>query len=150
LRAYLSKRLPAYMIPSALVFLPAFPLTPNGKVDRKHFPVPTFNESEVRGSYVAPRRPIEALLVDIWAEVLTVEQLGVSDNLFDLGGDSLRSVQIAARAQQIGLTITPKQLLRYQTIDGLVNDLMAHQQSAEQVKKIEHFLQTLDAEENKT
>lgn len=150
LRAYLSKRLPAYMVPSALVFLPAFPLTPNGKVDRKHFPVPTFNESEVRGSYIAPRRPIEALLVDIWAEVLTVEQLGVYDNLFDLGGDSLRSVQIAARAQQIGLTITPKQLLHYQTIDGLVNDLMAHQQSAEQVKKIEHFLQTLDAEENKT
>jgi len=150
LRAYLSKRLPAYMIPSALVFLPAFPLTPNGKVDRKHFPVPTFNESEVRGSYVAPRRLIEALLVDIWAEVLAVEQLGVYDNLFDLGGDSLRSVQIAARTQQIGLTITPKQLLHYQTIDGLVNDLMAHQQSAEQVKKIEHFLQTLDAEENKT
>ncbi|HEU5383401.1 MAG TPA: amino acid adenylation domain-containing protein [Ktedonobacteraceae bacterium] len=143
LRNYLSSRLPGYMVPSALVFLTAFPLTPNGKVDRKSFPAPTFQEPELKRDYAAPRRPIEQLLASIWAEVLTVEQISIHDNLFDLGGDSLRSVQITARTQQLGLTITPKQLLRHQTIDRLVNDLMNQQQSAEQINKIEQFLQTM-------
>lgn len=143
LRGYLSSRLPGYTVPSALLFLAAFPLTPNGKVDRKSFPAPTFHEPELQRAYVAPRRPIEELLAGIWAEVLAVEDIGIQDNLFDLGGDSLRSVQITARTQQVGLVITPKQLLRHQTIERLVNDLMTHQQSAEQIKKIEHFLQTI-------
>lgn len=144
LRDYLGTRLPGYMLPAAFVFLDAFPLTPNGKVDRQRFPIPTIRPSEVDKGYVAPRRLIEALLADIWAEVLAVEQIGVYDNLFDLGGDSIRCVQIATRVQQVGLAITPKQLLRYQTIDRLVNHLLARQQSAEQVEKIEHFLRAAE------
>ncbi|BCL84574.1 non-ribosomal peptide synthetase [Ktedonobacteria bacterium brp13] len=147
LRDYLSVRLPGHMLPSALVFLAAFPLTPNGKVDRKSFPIPTFDES--KNIYIAPRRPIEALLADIWAAVLKVEQIGMYDNLFDLGGDSLHSVQVTVRAQQVGLMITPKQLLRYQSIDSLVTHLMEQPKSAEQIKKIERFLQKLAKVEEK-
>ncbi|MGH2507274.1 MAG: non-ribosomal peptide synthetase, partial [Ktedonobacteraceae bacterium] len=150
LRAYLNARLPGYMVPSALVFLATFPLTSNRKVDRKNFPVPTFDQPELHRGYVAPRRPIEELLATIWAEVLAVKQIGMHDNFFDLGGDSLRSVQITARTQQMGLAITPKQLLRHQTIDRLVNDLVASQQSVEQVKKIERFLQRLNTAEKQS
>lgn len=143
-RSYLTTRLPGYMIPSALIFLATFPLTPNGKVDRKNFPAPTFDEPELQRDYLAPRRPIEELLATIWAEVLAVKQIGMRDNFFDLGGDSLRSVQITARTQQMGLVITPKQLLRHQTIDRLVHDLLTSPQSVEQVNKIERFLQRLN------
>ena len=104
----------------------------------------TIRPAEADKGYVAPRRLIEALLADIWAEVLAVELIGVYDNLFDLGGDSIRCVQIATRVQQVGLAITPKQLLRYQTIDRLVNHLLARQQSAEQVEQIEHFLRAAE------
>ncbi|HEY7416717.1 MAG TPA: amino acid adenylation domain-containing protein, partial [Ktedonobacteraceae bacterium] len=77
LRDYLGTRLPGYMLPSDLVFLNAFPLTPSGKVDRKSLPIPTTRQSETDRGYVAPRRLIEGLLADIWAEVLAVEQVGV-------------------------------------------------------------------------
>ena len=142
LRSYLGGRLPEYLVPSLFVFLDAFPLTPNGKVARNRLPAPDHHQPESNRNYVAPRRPIEELLADIWEQVLGIEQVGVYDNLFDLGGDSLHSVQITARTQQVGLTIMPKQLFQYQTIDKLVNDLTAHQSSAEQIRKIEHFLQT--------
>jgi aryl carrier-like protein len=82
----------------------------------------------------------QELLADIWAEVLDIEHIGVHDNLFDLGGDSLLSVQIASRAEQIGLFITPRQLLHHQTIDTLVADLMTDQQQAAQIEKIEQFV----------
>jgi len=143
LRDYLCTKLPGYMVPSKLAFLDTFPLTPNGKVDRKSLPVPDHHRPE-NGDYVAPRRPIEGLLASIWTQVLNTEQIGIHDNLFDIGGDSLRCVQIAARTHQVGLSITLKQLFQHQTIDRLVNDLMAHQSSAEQIKKIESFLQMLN------
>jgi amino acid adenylation domain-containing protein len=143
LRDYLSTRLPGYMVPSTLMFVDTFPLTPNGKVDRKRLPVPDQSRPELDRVYVAPRRPIEELLADIWAQVLGIEQVGIHDNLFDLGGDSIHSVQITTRAQRVGLLVTPRQLLQHRTIDRLVCDLMAHPSSREQVQKIESFLQTL-------
>lgn len=145
LHDYLSSRLPEYMIPSVLMVLDTFPLTPNGKVDRKSLPAPDHHRPELDRDYVAPRRPVEELLADIWAQVLGVEQVGIHDKLFDLGGDSIRSVQITARTHLVGLSVTPKQLFQHQTIDKLVDALMAHQSSAEQIKKIESFLHTLNA-----
>ncbi|WP_447980435.1 amino acid adenylation domain-containing protein [Candidatus Nitrospira bockiana] len=116
LRDRLSHRLPDYMIPSAVMVLQALPLTPNGKLDRGALP-----DSEQAGGaepreYTAPRNAIEATLAGIWAEVLRLERVGVHDNFFAIGGDSIRSLQVIARANQRGLKLTPKQLFEHQTI----------------------------------
>ncbi len=140
-REHLRERLPVYMLPSSWIFLADFPLTPNGKVDRKSLPELDHHRPELSSTYVAPRRPIEDLLATIWAQILDIEQIGIYDNLFDLGGDSLSCVKITARVQQVGLSVTPKQLFQHQTIDRLVVALLAHQSSSTQVKKIERFLQ---------
>jgi len=98
-RAYLKAKLPPYMVPSAFVFLEAFPLTPNGKIDRKALPAPTQSLLEAGHAYVAPRTPIEETVAGIWSEVLGVQQVGVYDNFFALGGHSLRAMQFINRVR---------------------------------------------------
>lgn len=115
LREHLKQRLPDYMVPSAFVTLAALPLTPNGKVDRKGLPAPERFAANKEG-YEAPRNEIEELLSTIWAQVLGLERVGIKDGFFDLGGDSILSIQIISRAAQAGIKLTPKQLFRYQTI----------------------------------
>ena len=119
LQAFLQERLPEYMLPSAYVFLPAIPLAPHGKIDRAALPAPTREQAEPGSLFVAPRSPVEAQLAQIWAQVLGFEQIGVHDNFFQLGGDSIRSIQIIARANQAGLRLTPTQLFQHQTIAEL-------------------------------
>ena len=85
------------MIPSALVPLDAFPLTPNGKIDRGALPAPDQNRRELAQVYRGPRTPTETTLVAIWREVLKLEQVGIEDNFFDLGGHSLLAVQVVSR-----------------------------------------------------
>ncbi|MCA1607041.1 MAG: FkbM family methyltransferase, partial [Acidobacteria bacterium] len=116
-RHFLRKKLPDYMVPSAFVLLEALPLTPNGKVDRKALPAPEGGGAEK--VYEVPRTPTEELLAGIWAEVLRQERVGRHDNFFALGGDSILSIQIVARAQQAELQLTPKQLFQYQSIAEL-------------------------------
>jgi amino acid adenylation domain-containing protein len=99
IRAFLQARLPAYMIPAAFVMLAALPRTPNGKVDRGALPPPASARPEAPMSLVAPRTPVEARLATLWAAVLGVDRIGVHDNFLDLGGDSLRAMQIASRVQ---------------------------------------------------
>jgi aryl carrier-like protein len=94
------------------------PLTPNGKVDRRALPKPSSGEG--RAAYVAPSTPQEQTLAAIWAEVLRVERVGVQDNLFELGADSLHIFQIAARASQAGIKLAPAQFLKYRTIAALL------------------------------
>ncbi|MCC6858504.1 MAG: amino acid adenylation domain-containing protein [Bryobacterales bacterium] len=96
-RARLAERLPEYMIPSAFVRLDAFPLTPNGKVNRRALPAP---EGAVSGRYVAPRSQEEEIIAGIWASVLGVEKVGVTDSFFDLGGHSLLATQVVSRLRQ--------------------------------------------------
>ena len=98
LREYLREKLPEYMVPSAFVTLSEFPLTPNGKVDRRALPAPEFLQSGSKR--VAPRTPVEELLVEIWADVLGVEQPGIEDDFFELGGHSLLAAQIVSRIRQ--------------------------------------------------
>jgi amino acid adenylation domain-containing protein len=114
LRAFLRQRLPDYMVPSAFVTLTAFPLTPNGKLDRGALPRPeTTHELEMR--FVAPRTPTEEALATIWSDVLKVEQIGIHDNFFELGGHSLLATALVARATKrfgvrvslLGLMSTP-------------------------------------------
>ncbi|WP_326595001.1 non-ribosomal peptide synthetase [Streptomyces sp. NBC_01803] len=97
LRAALSEKLPGYMIPSALVFLDALPMTPNGKIDRKALPAPATAGPGAGTAYVAPRTPDEAVLCDLFARVLGVERVGATDSFFDLGGHSLLATRLIAQ-----------------------------------------------------
>ncbi|HEV7519399.1 MAG TPA: amino acid adenylation domain-containing protein, partial [Thermoanaerobaculia bacterium] len=98
LREFLRERLPEYMVPVALVVLESLPITANGKVDRRALPAP---ESEMEGSFAAPRSPLEALLVALWQEVLERERVGVHDSFFELGGHSLLATRLASRLRGV-------------------------------------------------
>jgi amino acid adenylation domain-containing protein len=121
LRASLKERLPEYMVPVAFVFLDALPLTPNGKVDRRALPAPENLRPELDEPYVAPRSPVEEVLAGIWADVLKVERVGVQDNFFALGGDSLRALRCAARASAAGTLLTVREIFERPTISQLAS-----------------------------
>ncbi len=111
-REFLGKSLPAHLVPGALVLLDRFPLTPQGKVDRRALPAPRPRAAGVR---TAPRSPAEELLTRVWAEVLGVERVGTQDNFFELGGDSILGIQVVARARQLGLRLSAKDVFLRQT-----------------------------------
>ncbi|MEZ4729299.1 MAG: amino acid adenylation domain-containing protein [Caldilineaceae bacterium] len=115
LRDYLQTKLPDYMTPAAFVVLDAFPLTPNGKTDRKALPAPDWQKRD-NATVRPPRTPTEATLVEIWRTVLRLEEVSIDDNFFTIGGDSILSIQVAAQARQAGLALTPHQIFQYQTI----------------------------------
>src|SRR5262249_2154319 len=94
----------------------ALPHSPNGKVDRKALPAPDPAQLVARAEYVAPRNPVEEVLARVAADVLRCDRVGVNDNVFDLGVDSILSIQIAARARQAGLAFSPALLFQYPTI----------------------------------
>ena len=120
LREALGQSLPQYMVPSHFVILDSFPLSPNGKVDRKALPEPMVERGTDEASYVAPRNDVEAILCGIWAKLLKVERVGVHDNFFELGGDSILSIQVIGRAREAGVQLTPRQIFECQTIAELV------------------------------
>jgi amino acid adenylation domain-containing protein/non-ribosomal peptide synthase protein (TIGR01720 family) len=121
LRAYAASTLPDYMIPAAFVTLDQLPLTPNGKLDRKALPTPEWTTTV---GYVAPRTSTEQTLVDIWSQVLGVDQIGVEDNFFEVGGDSILSIQVVSRARQHRLWLTTKDIFLHQTIASLAPVVM--------------------------
>ncbi|MFI6303328.1 non-ribosomal peptide synthase/polyketide synthase [Amycolatopsis thailandensis] len=121
LRGVLSRTLPDYLVPSAFVVLDALPLSANGKVDRRALPEPGFEPAASGGR--APRTEREAVLAGIWADVLGLDRVGVEDNFFALGGDSILSIQVSARARKVGLAITTADLFRHQTIAALAPTL---------------------------
>ena len=111
-----AQSLPDYMVPSAFVALDTLPLTPNGKLDRKALPAPDRAPSALRR---APRTPQEEMLCALFAEVLGLERVGIDDNFFALGGDSIMSIQLVSRARKAGLVITPRAVFQHQTVEGL-------------------------------
>ena len=120
LRRHLSTRLPDYMIPAAFVTLEAFPLTPNGKVDRKALPAPSAVEAPAAPrQVVAPRNETETKLVEIWKQVLGKDGIGVEDDIFALGGDSILIFQITTRASRAGIPLTPAQVFRLRNVAAL-------------------------------
>jgi amino acid adenylation domain-containing protein len=130
-RDALTERLPAYMLPAAFVLLDSFPLLPSGKRDRQGLPPPPLPALEQ--DMVVPRTAIEETLAAIWAEVLGLEQVGIHHNFFELGGDSIRSILIIARAQRAGLLLTARQMFQAQTIAELacvVSELPATDEAA--------------------
>ena len=117
LRTWLSAQLPDYMVPAAFVILSAFPLTPNGKIDRKSLPEPDYTERQT--AYKTPLTETEKKLAGLFSAVLSVGSIGVDENFFELGGDSIISIQLVSRARQEGLHFTPKDVFQNPTIAGL-------------------------------
>jgi amino acid adenylation domain-containing protein len=118
LRAFLRERLPEYMLPSAFVSLDAFPLTPNGKVDRKALPAPDGRTEE--RPFVAPRTPREQALAEIWREVLGLERVGLEDDFFTLGGHSLLATQVLSRVRrELGVELPLRALFEASTVRAL-------------------------------
>ncbi|WP_155764962.1 non-ribosomal peptide synthetase, partial [Mycobacterium colombiense] len=115
LRTRLGERLPPYMVPAAIVALEALPLTPNGKLDTHALPAPEYTA----GQYRAPDSAIEEVLAGIYAQVLGLERVGVDDSFFDLGGDSISSMQVVARARAAGLICRPRDIFVEQTVARL-------------------------------
>lgn len=114
----LKERLPDYMIPAVIVKLDKLPLTPNGKVDRRALPAPDTDNSGL-GNYVAPETETEKLIAGLWAKAFGLERVGVNDDFFALGGDSILSIQIANRANNLGVSFTPRLVFRHRTIAAL-------------------------------
>ncbi len=117
IRGALADRLPAYMVPAAVVALEAMPLTVNGKLDKRALPAPEYRGLGAR--YRAPGTAVEEILADIYAQVLGVERVGVDDSFFDLGGDSILSMQVVARARAAGVLCRPRDVFVEQTVAHL-------------------------------
>lgn len=120
LRNYLMEKLPDYMVPTAFMVLETFPLTPNGKVDRRALPAPERIRSRMEETFVAPTSPMQEQLIQIWEELLDVEPIGIRDNFFESGGHSLLAVRLVDRIAQVcGKKISGSTLLANATIEQL-------------------------------
>lgn len=116
-RHQLQQNLPAHMVPAIFVVIDSWPLTPNGKIEKKALPDPDMHV--LQSHYVAPRNAREQLLCDIWQNTLGLELVGIEDNFFNIGGDSIVSIQIVAALNKQGFLLTVKQLFEAQTIAAL-------------------------------
>ncbi|WP_434034546.1 amino acid adenylation domain-containing protein [Cupriavidus sp. a3] len=116
LRSALAAALPDYMVPAAVLRLDSLPVTPNGKLDRRALPEPQW---QAEAAYAAPVSAPERMLAAVWADVLGIAQVGLHDNFFALGGDSILSLQIVARARLQGWRLTPRQVFEHQTVAAL-------------------------------
>ncbi|OBI98311.1 non-ribosomal peptide synthetase [Mycobacterium alsense] len=115
-RAALGERLPSYMVPAAVVVIDALPLTVNGKLDTRALPAPEYQDID---HYRAPTDAVEEILASIYAQVLGLERVGVDESFFELGGDSILSMQVVARARAAGVVCRPRDIFVEQTVARL-------------------------------
>ncbi|WP_069162716.1 non-ribosomal peptide synthetase [Nocardia altamirensis] len=115
-RGFVAERLPEYMVPAVVTVLESLPLTTNGKLDRAALPDPEFTSS---ARYRAPQTVEECALTTVFAEVLGLERVGVDDSFFELGGDSIRSIQVVSRARELGVEISPREVFEHRTAAAL-------------------------------
>ena len=126
IRAYLEHRLPSHMIPTYYVFLKQLPITPDGKIDHHGLPTPTGSRPAINTPYVGPGNLLESFLVTLWSEILELNEthIGILDSFFDLGGDSLRAMQMVNRlSQHLEMQINVTLLFENPTIRRLIQSL---------------------------
>jgi amino acid adenylation domain-containing protein len=128
-RTFLQDKLPDYMLPSAFVILPELPLTLNGKVDRRALPVPEIERSQLNTVYVEPQNETEEAIATVWQEVLKLDKVGIDDNFFEIGGDSLLMAQLSSKLSQVlGRQLSIVELFQYPTIQSLSQHLLLQSQ----------------------
>ncbi|MFH0784194.1 MAG: amino acid adenylation domain-containing protein [Pseudomonadota bacterium] len=124
LRDYLAGSLPDYMLPTHFIEVPSFPLTPNGKIDKKNLPDPITVFQSIHSTFIGPQNDIESRLVAIWSNVLGISPIGTQENFFFLGGHSLKAVKIISRIRtQFSVAITIKELFTHPTIQTLAKKI---------------------------
>lgn len=116
LRSYCLSKLPEYMVPAAFVRMEEWPLTVNKKLDKSALPAPARDISVAKASYVPPRNEKERILADVWSQVMEIKEVGIDDNFFDLGGDSILSLKLVEKTRKKGISCTLQELYKYQTI----------------------------------
>jgi amino acid adenylation domain-containing protein/non-ribosomal peptide synthase protein (TIGR01720 family) len=126
LKQFVGAQLPAHMVPAALIVLPHFPLAPSGKVARAHLPEPPF----IAGEYLEPGNDTETLITEVFAELLSQDRVSVSDDFFELGGDSILSIRAVSQLGKAGFRLTPHQIFEHRTARALAGVGAAHYGSA--------------------
>jgi amino acid adenylation domain-containing protein len=130
-RTFLQDKLPDYMLPSAFVILPELPLTLNGKIDRRALPVPEIERSQLNTVYVKPQNETEEAIASVWQEVLKLDKVGISDNFFEIGGDSLLMAQLSSKLSKVlGRQLSIVELFQYPTIQSLSQYLFPQNQDS--------------------
>lgn len=121
-RKFLLAKLPDYMVPSAFVWMSAFPKTPSGKIDKKALPLPLLKRPELSNAYIAPSGKLQTAVANVWKYFLGYEEIGVTDNFFELGGNSLLAQKMIAKLKDdLDLKVPITKLYQYPTIKGLTN-----------------------------
>ncbi|MBF0377028.1 MAG: amino acid adenylation domain-containing protein, partial [Desulfamplus sp.] len=132
IRNYLADRLPNYMVPSYFVVMEKLPLTSNGKIDRKALPKPTITHVESLTPFTPPRNEVEQILVEVLSGVLNRESIGIHDNYFALGGDSIKAIQAVARVQAEGYILKLRDIFQYPTVAELAPHLTRRSRKIDQ------------------
>ncbi|WP_062061823.1 non-ribosomal peptide synthetase [Aquimarina longa] len=122
IQQHLAKKLPEYMVPNTYVLMEEFPLTHNGKIDKKALPAPEESFTKTN-QYIAPTTAIEKQLVTIWEIALGIENIGICDNFFELGGDSIKAIQLVGKSKSQGFHYKVKDIFKYQTISKIASHL---------------------------
>ena len=125
LRGFLLERLPAYMAPARFIFVEELPTTSSGKLNRAVLPEPESARPELESTYSSPQTQAEREFVAIWRRVLDLDRVGIDDNFFALGGDSIRAIQVVAAAEAAGVRLTVQDLFRHQTVRQLAAQVSA-------------------------
>lgn len=143
-RSFLIQHLPEYMIPSLFVSLKTLPLLPNGKVDRRALPVPDSSRPELRRAFAAPEDPMQASLVEFWKSVLKLDQVGIHDDFFELGGDSILATRLISRVRRhFGVELPLRELFWRPTVFELsevIEDLLVEQLESLSEEEAEQLL----------
>jgi amino acid adenylation domain-containing protein len=146
LKAFLKARLPVYMIPQAFIPLDAMPFTSGHKINRGALPSVDKLQFKREKNYVPPRNPLEEVLVGIWIQMLKVPQIGINDNFFDLGGDSILSIRtISALRSTFKMEMSIRMLFDSPTVAEFAQAMLAHQKKPGQVEKIANLLMQIEA-----
>lgn len=138
-REYLQKQLPNHMIPAHFIELEHFPLTPNGKIDRKALPAP--DEQAIEDLNVLPRTPSEELIASVWSQVLGTENIGIQDSFFERGGHSLLATQIVSRLQELfQIKIPLRELFKHDTVEALAKRVISYEKKIKNERLLPLYL----------